>query len=643
MQARKTIVSKNKQIFVICIFLTVATLMAFWRVNYCDFTNYDDPDYVTKNKYIQNGITLEGFRWAFTTLHFENWHPLTWISYMLDFQLFGLTPQWYHVTNLLFHIANALLLFIVLHRMTKSLWQSAFVSAMFALHPLHVESVAWVAERKDVLSAFFWMLTMAAYASYVERPGLRRYLLVFFAFVFGLMAKPMLVTLPFVLLLLDYWPLERFQQKKSDQEIRTKANKPGVSDRPKGKSIKQNAVKEATKGDKQSNPAYQWTMKRLLLWEKIPLFAMAILSSIVTYVAQKKGGTVVSIEAYSLGVRISNALVTYITYIGNMIWPNNLAVLYPHPGARPAWQVWGSILLLTAITAIVIQTAKRYQYVAVGWLWYIGTLVPVIGIVQVGSQARADRYTYIPLIGLFIMLAWGIPQLLNKCRYRKGALFVSVALIVSCLSIITWKQVGYWQNSIVLYDHTLKVTDHNMFAHNNRGQAYYSLGNYRQAIEDFDRAIEIDPQYAQAYNNRGSAYSDLGNKVRAIGDYDKSIEIDPQYAEAYYNRGNAYFSLGNQRQAIKDYDKFIEIDPKDAIAYLNRGAAHAVLRNYRQAIEDFDKAIEVNPQYAQAYGNRGNVYAALGNDKQAIEDLKRAARLGHDASQKSLIRQGITW
>ncbi|MCK9418060.1 MAG: tetratricopeptide repeat protein [Nitrospirae bacterium] len=618
---------KNKQLLMIYIFLTVATLMAFWQVIHCDFTNYDDPYYVTKNPHVQNGVTLEGIRWAFTTIHFANWHPLTWISHMTDVQLFGLNPGWHHGTNLLFHLANMLLLFFVLHRMTKSLWQSAFVSALFALHPLHVESVAWVAERKDVLSTFFWMLTMAAYVRYVERPRLRSYLLVVFAFVLGLMAKPMLVTLPFVLLLLDYWPLQRFQQNISVREIQTKANKAGGSDKPKGKSIKQTAVKEEVKEEKPANSPYQWTLIRPLLLEKIPLLGLAILSSIVTYIAQQKGGTVASIEEFPLTIRIANAFVSYITYIANMFWPNDLAVFYPYPGSRPAWQIWASIALFTAVTLLVIRTAKKFQYLAVGWLWYAGTLVPVIGIIQVGLQSRADRYTYIPLIGLFIMAAWGIPQLLGTWRHRKEALFASSALILSSLFILTGTQVGYWHNSITLFDHTLKVTDHNLSAYNNRGNAYYNLGNYKQAIEDFDKAIEVDPKYAEAYINRGLAYADLGNRRQAIEDYNKAIEVDPRHAETYNNRANAFYGLGNQRQAIEDYGKAIEVNPQYGEAYYNRGNVYYSLGDQRQAIKDYDKAIEVYPDYAGAYANRGNAYADLGDNGRAIEDYSKALKV----------------
>jgi tetratricopeptide (TPR) repeat protein len=652
---------REKQILAIYLFLTVITFIAFWQLNQCDFINFDDPEYVTENVSIENGITMEAMRWAFTTGHVANWHPLTWISHILDVQLFGLKPQWHHLTNLLFHIANTLLLFFVFHRMTKAPWKSAFVAALFALHPLHVESVAWVSERKDVLSTFFWMLTMGAYIHYVERPRLKNYLAVLIFFALGLMAKAMLVTLPFVLLLLDYWPLQRFEPKKSAQEIRTGVNKSLSANQRKGKSSIKHAVQTTRKEEKPADHKYQWALVRPLLREKIPLLALTALSCIVTYIAQQKVGAVKSIEAFPPGVRISNAFVSYIIYIRKMIWPDNLAVFYPHPGLWPLWQVLGAILLLIAVTISVIRTAKRLPYLTMGWLWFTGTLVPVIGIVQVGDQAMADRYTYIPLIGLFIMAAWGIPELLKKWRYRKETLFASSALILPCLLIVTWTQVGYWRNSITLYDHALKVTNRNDTIYNNRGDAFCPLGNFRQAISDYDRAIEINPKYAEAYNHRGVTYGKLGAQRQAIPDFEKAIEINPKYAEAYnnrgvtygklgaqrqaisdydraieintkyeeayYNRGVAYGELGDQRQAISDYDRAIEINPKYAEAYNNRGAAYGMLDNLRQAIEDFDKAIEMNPKYAEAYKNRGVTYGKLGNFRQAIPDFEKAIEI----------------
>jgi len=610
----------------IYIFLTVATLTTFWQVNHCDFITYDDTDYVTENSHILNGITGNGIRWAFMTGHSSNWHPLTWISHMLDVQLFGLNPQGHHLTNLFFHIANTLLLFFVLRRMSKTVWQSAFVAALFALHPLHVESVAWVAERKDVLSAFFWMTTMGAYCLYVERPGTRRYLLVLFLFVLGLMAKPMLVTLPLILLLLDYWPLQRYQKGRSDQGI---VINPLLSDKRKGKSRKKNGITITDEVKTEDSPGfnYPWAQVRKLFWEKIPLFAIAALSSIVTYIVQQRGGAVKSIQAYSLPVRLQNAFVSYVAYFGKMIWPDNLAVFYPHPGLWQRWQVSGAVLILVAITFLVIREAKRFPYLIVGWLWYVGTLVPVIGIVQVGEQTRADRYTYIPLIGLFIMAAWIVPELLKKWRYREKVLIASSVLILACFSMVTWKQVGYWHNSFTLFDHALDVTKNNSVAYNNLGDAFYRLGNPKQSILNYSKSIEIASNDAHSYNNRGFSYAAIGNQNQAIVDYDRAIEIDPDIPEVYYNRGNANAVLGKQNQAIVDYDRAIKINPEYAEAYSNRGIEYKTVGNLKQAIVDYDRAIEINSELAGAYFNRANAYAALGNQKQASADYKRAVEI----------------
>jgi hypothetical protein len=446
------------------------------------------------------------------------------------------------------------------------------VAALFAIHPLHVESVAWITERKDVLSTFFWMLTMGAYSYYIEHPGFRRYFFVLLFFILGLMSKPMLITLPFVLLLLDYWPLHRFQAMRPDLKVQ----------------------KETLELKKPADSRHKWSLIYPHLWEKVPLFALVILSSIVTYIVQKKGGAVHS-EAIPLGVRIGNAFVSYIAYMGKMIWPSNLAVLYPHPGLLLSWQVLGSVFLLIAITVAVFWMVKRSPYLATGWLWYVGTLVPVIGIVQVGNQAMADRYTYIPLIGLFIMVAWGVPELLRKWNNRKEILLTSSALIILCLSIITWTQVGYWKDSVTLYDHTLKVTDYNWLIYNNRCVAYYGLDNYSQAIDDCSRAIEIKPGYVEAYTNRGNAYSYLGNYKQAVEDYNKAIEIKPDLTEAYLSRGVAYSGLGN----------------------------------YKQAIEDYGRAIDIRPNYAEAYNYRSAAYLSQGNKELGCPDAQKACELGN--------------
>ncbi len=631
---------RNRQITLIYLLLTVTALVAFWQVIQCGFINYDDPKYVTGNIHIQHGITAEAIRWAFTTGYASNWHPLTWMSHMLDVRLFGLNPRWHHLTNLLFHIANTLLLFFVFHRMTKAPWKSAFVAALFALHPLHVESVAWVTERKDVLSTFFWMLTMASYISYVEHKtedgrrkteggghpsSVLRYLAVLILFALGLMSKPMLVTLPFVLLLLDFWPLQRMQvspQSSGKKGARSEKENPKLEQKPRsankrksgkrntGQAIAQSSVLSASSPgsdaelgthkrscpdwenqpdsynvrpgpERSEGPAsrpasivnadankvrVQSSALRPLLLEKLPLFVLTVLSCIVTFIAQQKGGAVKTIEAFPIGVRIANAFVSYIIYIGKMVWPANLAVYYPHPGLWPWWQVPGAVLLLGVVTFAVIRGAKRFPYLAVGWLWFGGTLVPVIGIVQVGSQAMADRYTYVPLIGLFVMAAWGIPELLKKWRYRKEALFAASALVLLSLSTVTWTQVGYWRNNIALCNHSLKVASPSDVIYCNRGIAYYELGNHRQALSDYDRAIENNPKYANAYNDRGIVHGELASYRLAIEDFDRAIEINPEYAEAYYNRGITHARFGNRGHAIEDMKtaaKFGSIDAKN--------------------------------------------------------------------------------
>jgi lipoprotein NlpI len=511
------------------------------------------------------------------------------------------------------------------------------------------------------------------------------------------MAKPMLVTLPFVLLLLDYWPLQRLELKKSLQEIRTEASKQGAGSREreplsankrKGKADKMRTGQGIAQSSvlvtpEMLNPGPQFSALRPLLREKIPLLALTALSCIVTYIVQQKGGAVAPIEVFSPGVRIANALVSYIVYIGKTIWPVNLAVFYPHPGSLPLWQVLGAVLLLIAVTILVIRTANRFPYLTMGWLWFTGTLVPVIGIVQVGGQAMADRYTYIPLIGLFVMTAWGIPELLKKwqpTRFptpRKEALFASSALVLLSLFIVTWTQTGYWRNDIALYDHSIKVAGPSDIINYNRGAAYGNLGNqkqaisdydrtieinpkyakayynrgitygklgdHRQAISDYDRAIEIDPKFADAYNNRGIVYGELGNQRQAISDFDRAIEIDPDYEKAYYNRGVVYDLLGNNRQAISDYDRAIEINPEYVEAYNNRGIAYAKLGDKRRAISDYDRAIEVNPKRAEAYYNRGITYAELGYDSKAVEDMKKAAKFDSEKAKKFLRSRGINW
>lgn len=572
-------------IVLICLALAILTVIPFAPVKDNGFINLDDNRYVYENPHVQSGLNADSIKYAFS-FNVSNWHPLTWLSLMVDYSFFDLNPAGYHIVNLLFHVLNTLLLFLVLFRMTKSVWPCAFVAAVFAVHPLHVESVAWVAERKDVLSGLFWLLTMGAYAFYVERPGYRRYFLALLFFILGLMSKPMLVTLPFVLLLLDFWPLRRFDVLK-------------------------------------------WPWVRLALVEKIPFFILALLSSIMTYMAQKQGGAVQTVDAISLPARLGNALISYIAYIGKTIRPVSLAVLYPHPGSAALWQVAGSALLLITVTAFVLWKAKKAPYLATGWLWYAGTLVPVIGIVQVGIQAMADRYTYIPLIGLFIAAAWGASDLSKKWRIPKAVLPAISVVILVCLALVTCKQVGYWKSNLTLYDHTLEVTKNNWLIYNNRGNVHNSQGDYRRAIEDYNRAIEIKPDYADAFANRGAAYNGLEHYNHAVADFSRALRIKPVYAEAYINRGAAYNNLGKHRLAIEDLNRGIEIKPGYAEAYFSRAVAHNARRHYSEAIEDFSRAIEIKPAYAVAYFQRGMIYFNHGDVAPGCRDAKKVCELGY--------------
>jgi regulator of sirC expression with transglutaminase-like and TPR domain len=526
--------------------LAVSSLLVFWQVRNFAFVNYDDDTYISENPHILNGLTAGSVRWAFTTGYANFWHPLTWLSYMLDSQLFGLNPAGFHLANLLFHIANTLLLFFVLKQMTNAIWQSAFVAALFTLHPLHVESVAWVSERKDVLSTFFWILTMWAYVRYVNRPKISRYLWIVVFFTLGLMSKPMLVTLPFVLLLLDYWPLNRI--KHFDRQV----------------------------------------IYRLVL-EKIPFIILAAVFSVMAFFVQRSGGAVIEFTDLGLKYRIYNAFISYIAYIGKMFCPSHLAVFYPHPceNVSVLYAVISAVVLLT-ITILVLRLAKNHRYLVTGWFWYLGTLVPVIGIIQVGGFAIADRYTYITLTGLFIIIAWGLPEFLKKWPQRKIILGISMVIVLTNLGICAHRQTSYWKNSVTLFSHAIEVTQDNHVAYNNLGYAYNDLGRYQQAIEDFRQAVKIKPYYGSAYFNLGFSYGSLGRYTEAIDAFKRAIEIRPHYAEAYNNLGNAYSKLSRRQDSIDAYRQAIKIRPNYALAHYNLGFAYLAVGDKDSAMAEYN-------------------------------------------------------
>ena len=590
----------------IYLLLVLTTVTVFWQVRNHEFINLDDSKYVTENRHVQNGLTLDSMIWAFTTNQVANWHPLTWLAHMLDCQLYGLNPKGHHLTNVFLHLLNTLLLFFILQRMTGALWRSGLVAAFFALHPLHVESVAWVAERKDVLSTLFWLLTMWGYIWYVERPRLTRYLLTLLAFTLGLMTKPMLVTMPCVLLLLDYWPLKRFQLRQ-----------PG-GDTP------------ATTGTFEEQGA---PFLRLLL-EKTPFFALAAASSIVTFLAQRSGGAVSALDVYPVKIRIANALVSYVSYIGQMVWPRGLAVFYPHPGTRlPGWHAVGAGLLLACISIAVIRAARRHPYLAVGWLWYLGTLVPVIGLVQVGAQAMADRYTYVPLIGLFVIIAWSIPDLLAGNHYRKIVLSMAVGTVLLALTVSSWLQVQHWKNNLTLFKHALKVTAKNYVAHDSLGNALAQQGKVEEAIDHYYEALKIKPNLVNLHNNLGVALLEQRKVKEAMSHYDIALRLNADYAETYNNFGVAWFTVGEFDKAIAHYHEALRLDPAYGKAHNNMGNALVEHGRFEEAILHYSKALETKVHYPEAHNNLGVALAQQGKLNEAIVQFKEALLLKPDYTQ----------
>ncbi len=522
---------KKQPAILLYVVLALSAFIAFEEIRHNEFVNYDDDDYVTENPYVKNGITFESIKWAFTTGHANNWHPLTWLSHMLDCQIFGLRAGWHHLVNLLFHTANTLLLFYVLKTMTLSVWPSVFVAAAFALHPLHVESVAWAAERKDVLSGLFWFLTIAAYIRYSRRPSITRYLPVVFFLAFGLMSKPMAVTSPFVLLVLDIWPLERFSAARG----------------------------EATNSFPKS------TLYRLVA-EKIPLFILIAASSVITLLSE----AIMSHQVIPLTSRISNALISYMVYIGKTIWPTHLAVFYPHPlGSISIWQTATATLLLLGISIWIACSAKKHKYLFVGWLMFIGGLVPVIGLVQIGSQAMADRYAYLPLTGLFIMIAWGAAEFASKHYYRQITIGITATVVLAAMLICTRMQVRHWRNNFTLFSHALSVTKNNYLMHNNFGNFLLENNRLEEALIHYKEALRINPRYISASTNMGIVLLKQGKVDEAIARFNETLRMEPNLPKVYNELGIAYGMQGKTELAIQNFKKALEYKPNFTEASLN--------------------------------------------------------------------------
>jgi tetratricopeptide (TPR) repeat protein len=563
---------------VVCLLLAAITFTVFGRTLTHEFIDFDDETYVYDNPMVVRGLTRPGLVWAFTSVHAANWHPLTWISHMLDCQLYGLHPGGHHLTNVLLHTATVIVLFLVLRQMTGALWRSAFVAAVFAIHPLRVESVAWVAERKDVLSGLFFILTIAAYARYARRSGsFARYGLVLLLFALGLMCKPMLVTLPGVLLLLDYWPLQRMKTRKLSA----------------------------------------------LVLEKLPLLALSAASCAATLLAQHKA--IESTGSFTLPLRLGNALVAAMIYLGQMVWPAGLAVFYPYPSVQhwPAWEVALAGMLLAVLSWVACQLRRTQPWLLTGWLWYLVMLLPVAGIIQVGAQSHADRYTYLPQIGLYMALTW----LAAKLRMNRAALGGLMAGVVGTLMACAWQQTACWKNNETLWTHTLACTTDNYVAHSSIGTILFNKGNLDEAMVHYQKALQINPGYSTGHNNLGNAFRQKGRVDEAITQYEQALQIDPDNEEFCYNLGNMLGQNGRVDEAITHFRRALEINPNFAEAENNLATALEQEGKLDEAIRHFRSALQIRPGYARAHYNLGGALLPMGRTDEAIAQLQQAVQL----------------
>jgi tetratricopeptide (TPR) repeat protein len=575
----------NRDIW-ICLALLAAIILVYGQTAGHDFLNYDDPDYIA-DVHVRGGLSLSGIAWAFTSGYASNSFPLTWISHMLDFQLFGGRSGPPHLMNVALHAISTLLLFLFLRRVTGTVWRSAFVASVFALHPLHVESVAWIAERKDVLCALFWMLALTAYARYVERPSAGRYTLLVLFFCCGLLSKPMIVTFPFVVLLLDKWPLERFGSHRASR----------------------------------------------LILEKVPLVALSLCASVLAFIAQRRQGVVNGLDQISLAVRAGNAFVSYCLYLRDFVWPASLAVFYPYV-ERPAWQMVAAALAVVAATALSVRCMRRRPYIAVGWLWYLGTLIPVIGLIQVGSQSRADRYTYIPLIGISIIAAWGAVELFDSRGWNRRALAVASLALCAAWAAVSWSDVEYWRNSSTLFTHALAVTDANYVAYNNLAAELRRVGNLSGAIDNFEHVVDILPEDAEGQDNLGEALTAAGRMDEAAPHLVEAIRLRPSMAKAHVDLGAVLLHGGHTVEAESQYRIAVELQPRNAAAQFGLGGVlmaegrEQEARNHLQeSLPLLHAQIAMNPEDVDGHFNLGTVYGMLGQNDEAIAEFHQTIRL----------------
>lgn len=584
---------------IVCLLLAVITLALYNPVTRHPFANYDDDRYVTENPHVRQGLTADTFTWALTSTEQANWHPLTWMSHALDCSLYRLNPVGHHFTSILFHVVNVILLYLLLMWATGRFGPSLFVAALFAVHPINVESVAWIAERKNVLCTMFFFLTLWAYGWYARKPDWKRYLAVAALFACGLASKPMVITLPFVLLLLDYWPLSR--------------------------------VKGAHGQSNTPPPTLPWS--RLVL-EKLPLFALSTASALITMQAQQAGGAIRTTAEVSFGARIATAIWAYAMYLWKMVWPAHLAPLYPHPGdSLAAWQVLVAFLVLLAVSATVWRFRER-RYLLVGWLWFLGTLVPVIGLVQVGEAAMADRYAYIPLIGVFVMIAFGAGDWAEHKKSGAG-IAVPAAVALVALALTTHRQIGYWETNEELWSHTLAVTENNFVAEDNLGGALNLEGKEEQAYPHFEAAARINPRDPMSHGNLGTYLQTHGRMPEAIAQYATAVQLtsDPGLlAQTYANLGAAHRALGEDEQAQKSFEQSLRLNPNQFNAWLGLGLLAQKQGKLDEAITDLSRSVELRPT-AQGYFELGRTLAKAGHVPEALDAYQKALQVSPDFAE----------
>ena len=609
----------------ICLGLIGLVALVYGQTASFEVLNFDDSVYLGDNTPVMDGLTGHGFRWAFVdfgnTSHGGNWHPLTWLSLMLDVEIHGGNAGGFHVINVLLHTVNVLLLFTFLHRTTGAVWPSAMVAALFAVHPLNVESVAWIAERKGMLSTTFFMFALLAYTRYVRLGGLLRYGLVAVLFALGLMAKPVLVTLPFVLLLLDYWPLRRFR-------------------------IGAEATYDGTVPIESSRPPFSLHVNRFLrlFAEKLPMLAMTVASCTTTFLSERMGGSMTSLESLPMAGRLANSLIAYLAYLEKIFWPVGLAVPYPleikDVTTSTALTAGFALLLMSTVTIAVIWRRVQHPWACVGWLWFVGILVPVVKIVHVGREAYSDKFTYLPSIGIFIVVVFGLDALLRDWKYRKHVLGTAGGLVLVTLCALTWVQAGYWKDSITLFTHSLEVTENNYTAHANRALAYQEAGDYDLALKDYDEAVRIKPKFARVYLNRGLVHRRLGSNEQAIKDYSWAIRLyrsapagsQGLLGEAYYHRANVFRKIRDPERALVDYGEAIKLLPKPSKAYEKRGGTYQSLRRYDLALADMRKRLDLNRENVQAHNDMAWLLATCDDERyrdgeKAILHATRACEL----------------